>query len=309
MLPIYPAGEINQPKIGLDRPVFCHKSMLKMAKAKDRIDFSLINPHAGGIDVGSRSHWVSTGLGEGQTKEFGVFTEDLHSLCQWVKAQGVKTIAMESTGFYWKQLFVMLQSYGLEVYLVNASYTKNIRGRKPSDLSDSQWIWKMHSVGLLPASFQPDNFTEELRTYTRHRKRLIEGASQCVNRMQKCLTLMNIQLPVVLSDITGKSGMAIIEAILGGERDGEKLAGLANDRVKTDKATIAKALTGFWREDHLFELEQHWQMYHYHRRQLQACDEKIDALLNARVHQTNQIELVYEPKKKSGGKKTRPPSR
>ena len=267
MLPIYPAGEINQPKIGLDRCVFCHKIKLKMAKAKDRIDFSLVNPHAGGIDVGSRSHWISTGLGEGQTKEFGVFTEDLHSLCQWAKAQGVKTIAMESTGFYWKQLFVMLQSYGLEVYLVNASYTKNIRGRKPSDLSDSQWIWKMHSVGLLPASFQPDDFTEELRTYTRHRKRLIEGASQCVNRMQKCLTLMNIQLPVVLSDITGKSGMAIIEAILGGERDGEKLSQLANGRVKTDKATIAKALTGFWREDHLFELEQHWQMYHYHRQQ------------------------------------------
>jgi hypothetical protein len=309
MLPIYPAGETNQPKIGLDRPVFCLKSMLKMAKTKDRINFSLVNPHSGGIDVGSRSHWVSTGLEEGRSKEFGVFTEDLHNLCQWVQAQGVKTIAMESTGFYWKQLFVMLQSYGLEVYLVNASYTKNIRGRKPSDLSDSQWIWKMHSVGLLPASFQPDNFTEELRTYTRHRKRLIEGASQCVNRMQKCLTLMNIQLPVVLSDITGKSGMAIIEAILGGERDGKKLAELANNRVKTDKATIAKALTGFWRADHLFELGQHFQMYNYHRQQLQQCDEKIDALLDERVHETNQIELVYEPKKKSAVRKMPPPSR
>lgn len=304
--PIYPAGEINQPKIGADRSAESHKSELKMAKVQAPIEFTVLNPHAGGIDVGSRSHWVSTGCGEGQSKEFGVFTKDLHSLCQWVKAQGVNTIAMESTGFYWKQLFVMLQSYDVEVYLVNASYTKNIRGRKPSDLSDSQWIWKMHSVGLLPASFQPDDFTEELRTYTRHRKRLIEGASQCDNRMQKCLTLMNIQLPVVLSDITGKSGMAIIEAILSGERDGKKLAQLANDRVKTDKATIAEALTGFWRADHLFELEQHWQMYHYHRQQLDTCDEKIDALLDARVHQTNQIELVYEPQKKNGGKRMRP---
>jgi len=146
--PIYPAGEINQPKIGADRSAESHKRELKMSKVQAPIEFTVLNPHAGGIDVGSRSHWVSTGCGEGQSKEFGVFTKDLHSLCQWVKAQGVKTIAMESTGFYWKQLFVMLQSYEVEVYLVNASYTKNIRGRKPSDLSDSQWIWKMHSVGL-----------------------------------------------------------------------------------------------------------------------------------------------------------------
>ncbi|MCB9345963.1 MAG: IS110 family transposase [Lewinellaceae bacterium] len=280
-----------------------------MAKAESQINFSLVNPNAAGIDVGSRSHWVSMGLLEGQSKEFGVFTEDLHKLCQWLKVQGITTVAMESTGFYWKHVFVMLQSYGMETYLVNASFTKNIRGRKPSDLSDSQWIWKLHSVGLLPASFQPDHFTEELRTYVRHRKRLIEGASQCVNRMQKCLTLMNIRLPVVLSDITGKSGTAIIQAILSGERDGKKLALLADRRVKADKETIAKALTGFWQECHLFELKQHWQMYEYHRQQLKECDEKIDALLQQRVQQTNQAELVYEPKKKSGARKMPPTSK
>jgi transposase len=279
---------------------------LEMAKSKAQLSFAVTNPHAGGIDVGSRSHWVSVGLGEGQTREFGVFTVDLHELCQWVQRHGVKTVAMESTGFYWKQLFVMLQTYGIEVYLVNASHTKNIRGRKTSDLSDSQWIWKLHSTGFLSASFQPDVFTEELRTYTRHRKVLIEGASRYVNKMQKCLTLMNIQLPVVLSDITGLSGMAIIKAILSGERDAKKLAALAHDRVKTDKETIEKALTGFWRADYLFELKQNWQMYNHFQDQLAECDKAIDDLLESRVVQTNQIELVYEPVKKNVDKRMLP---
>lgn len=276
-----------------------------MAKAKKVMNFPVVHPHAAGIDVGSRFHWVSVGFDEGQSREFGVFTEDLHDLCKWLVSLGIVSVAMESTGFYWKQLFLMLQSYGMEVYLVNSTYTKNIRGRKPSDKADSEWIWKMHSVGLLPASFQPDTFTEELRTYTRHRKRLIEGAAQCANRMQKCMILMNIQLPVVLSDITGKSGTAIIEAILSGERDGKKLALLADGRVKADKATLAKALTGFWRSDHLFELKQHWQMYHHYRKQLELCDEQIDTLLQTRVQKTGQIELVYDPEKKSVVEKMR----
>jgi len=200
----------------------------------------------------------------------------------------------------------MLQSYGMEVYLVNASFTKNVQGRKPSDLADSQWIWKLHSVGLLPASFQPDSFTEELRTYVRHRKRLIEGAAQCVNRMQKCMILMNIQLPVVLSDITGKSGKAIIGAILEGERDGDKLAALVDYRVKADRATIAGALTGFWRADHIFELGQHWEMYRYHNTQLRACDDEIDRLLRDQIKVTGQVELDYKPGKKKRPRKNTP---
>jgi len=272
-----------------------------MKGSKKEVPFDLVNPNAGGIDVGSRFHWASVGLSADQSRKFGVFTEDLHELCKWLQSLGIQTVAMESTGFYWKQLFTMLQSYGIEVYLVNASYTKNVQGRKPSDMADSQWIWKMHSVGLLPASFQPDHFTEQLRTYTRHRKRLIEGASQCVNRMQKCLTLMNIQLPVVLTDITGKSGQAIIKAILSGERDGKKLAQLADPRVKASKEKIAKALTGFWRSDHLFELAQHWKMYEHHTEQLGACEDQMDNLLQSRVETTGQAELAYEPKKKSSG--------
>jgi hypothetical protein len=273
-----------------------------MAKTRDSAKFSIVHPHAAGIDVGSRFHWVSVGEGLGESKQFGVFTRDLHALCQWLISLGIRTVAMESTGFYWKQLFVMLQSYGMEVYLVNASFTKNIQGRKPSDLSDSQWIWKMHSVGLLPASFQPDSFTEELRTYVRHRNRLIEGAAQCVNRMQKCLTLMNIQLPIVLSDISGKSGKAIIEAILSGERDGSKLAQLADHRVKADKATLAEALTGYWRADYLFELEQHWKLYHHYQEHLEQCDQKIEEVLQSRVQATGQAELVYDQKKRAEAK-------
>jgi transposase len=279
-----------------------------MVKEQKLVKFSVVNSNAAGIDVGSRSHWVSIGLEEGQTREFGVFTEDLHQLCKWLQSKQIKTVAMESTGYYWKQLFVMLQSYGMEVYLVNASFTKNVKGRKPSDKADGAWIWRLHSAGLLPASFQPDYFTEELRTYTRHRKRLIEGASQCVNRMQKCLTLMNIQLPVVLSDITGKSGTAIVEAILKGERDAKKLAALTDKRVKADTTTIEKALTGFWRNDHLFELKQHWQMYHNYREQISQCDEQIDVLLQNRVKQTGQHDLVYDPGKKKEDKKTHRPS-
>lgn len=270
-----------------------------MAKAKNKVAFKVVNAHCAGIDVGSRMHCVSIGLEEDQGRQYGVFTEDLHQLCHWLKSGGIKSVAMESTGFYWKQLFLMLQSYGMEVYLVNASFTKNIRGRKPSDMADSQWIWQLHSVGLLPASFQPDDFTEELRTYVRHRKRLIEGASQCANRMQKCMVLMNIQLPLVLSDITGKSGQAIIGAILQGERDGKKLAQLADRRVKADKATIAKALTGFWRDCHLFELEQHWQTYHHLQEQIKGCDKHIATLLQDQVEKTGQAELVYESVKKN----------
>lgn len=276
------------------------------SKTRPSLNFTIKNTHAGGIDIGSRSNWVSIGLEKEQTKEFGVFTEDHHALCQWLTSNGITSVAMESTGFYWKQLFLMLQSYGIEVYLVNASFTKHIRNRKPSDMADSQWIWKMHTVGLLPASFQPDFFTEELRSYSRHRQRLIEGAARCVNQLQKCLILMNLQLPIVLSNIMGKSGQRIIKAILDGERDGHKLALLADPRVKADKATIAKALTGFWKDNHLFELRQHWQHHEFYVQQIVQVDEQLEVLLKSRVAQTGQRELVYDPTHKKKRTKNSP---
>lgn len=279
-----------------------------MAKQSDHLHFPLVNPHAAGIDIGSRSNWVCIGQEADAIRQFGVFTEDHHELARWLQANKVQTVAMESTGIYWKSLFLILQAYGFEVILVNASQVKNVKGKK-TDVKDCQWIWQLHSVGLLSASFQPDELTEELRTINRHRKSLIEGASRYVAKMQKALTLMNIQLPIVLSDITGKSGQAIISAILSGERDGRRLAQLADPRVKADKVTIAKALTGYWHEQHLFTLDQCWQMYHFHQKQISQCDARIEALLQVKVEQTGQHELVYAPEKKSIDTKTSRPSK
>ena len=268
--------------------------------AKGTVKFSLVHPDAAGIDVGSRSHWVCAG--EGETREYKVFTEDLHAMANWLKSLGIQTIAMESTGHYWKSLFLLLQDYGFEVILVHAAHVKNVRGKK-SDMLDCQWIWQLHSAGLLSASFQPDDFTESLRAYTRHRKSLIDGAARYISKMQKAMIVQNIHLSVVLTDITGKSGKAIIEAILQGERDGNKLAALADRRVKATKEEIAKALTGHWKEQHLFELQQSWQMYNFYHTQVRECDERIEALLQEEVKKQHVEDLAYEPEKKSNGQR------
>lgn len=197
---------------------------------KDLMSFRVVHAHAAGVDIGSRENWACIGKGKEHVQKFGVFTEDHHRMAKWFQENGVKSIAMESTSVYWKSLFLILQAYGLEVILVNAGHVKNVRAKK-TDKKDCQWIWQLHSVGFLHASFQPDVFTEELRAYNRHRRTLIQGTSKYVSRMQKSLILMNIQLPIVLSDITGKSGTAIIESILKGERDAETLSNLADYRV------------------------------------------------------------------------------
>ncbi|MEL7123659.1 MAG: IS110 family transposase [Bacteroidota bacterium] len=272
-------------------------------KSKPSVSFALVNPHAAAIDIGSRSNWVCVGETKEQVREFGVFTEDHHELAKWLQIHKVRTVAMESTGIYWKPLFLILQAYGFEVLLVNASHVKNVRGKK-TDMADCHWIWQLHRAGLLQGSFQPDEFTEELRTYNRHRQSLVEGAARCVSRMQKALVLMNLQLPIVLSDITGKSGKAIIRAILDGQRDGKQLAALADHRVRASKEEIAKALTGQWHEQYLFTLQQAWELYNFQWEQIKQCDQKIDSLLKAKTEQTGQRELVYSPEKKSNVKKT-----
>lgn len=257
----------------------------------------MINQDAAGIDVGSKSHFVSIGNKEGCTREFSVFTESLHQMARWLKANKIKTIAMESTGFYWKSLFLLLQDHGFHVILVNAAHIKNVRGKK-SDVLDCQWIWQLHSAGLLHASFQPNDFTEQLRTYSRHRKSLIEGASRYVSKMQKAMVVMNIHLPIVLSDIVGKSGQAILKAILDGVRDSDKLAEFANSRVKASKKEIAAALTGNWQEHHLFELQQCWEIYHFYQKQICECDAKIETILKKEVILKGSNDLDYAPAKK-----------
>lgn len=240
----------------------------------------MVNPHAAGMDIGSRFHEVS--ISSGSSKRFGVYTEDLHELGRYLVSHGIKTVAMEATGYYWKNPFVLLQDYGLEVLLVNAKHTRNVRGKK-SDKIDANWIRQLHSCGLLHASFQPDAFTEQLRHYSRHRGNLIRVGDSYINRMHKALTLMNLHLGLVLSDIMGKSGQAIIEAILQGERCAEALADLADRRMKASREERIKALTGYWREECLFELRQCYDLYHYHQDKLKACDQEIEALLKEQL--------------------------
>lgn len=265
--------------------------------------FEVKNPNAAGIDVGSRFHCVSVGMHPEDKKTYGVFTEDLIALCLWLLSRGVTTVALESTGFYWKQLYTMIESYGMEAVLVNPLFTKNMRNRKPSDLADSQWIYKLHTTGLLPQSFQPGEDVEQLRTLARHRKHIIEDSSRCVNKMQKSLILMNIQLPTIISDIMGVSGKAIVNAILSGERDAKVLASLVKTKLQASPEEIRKSLVGFWKESHLFELRQNYDAYEFYRKQLEQCDEKLNDQLDKLVKKNNQADLCFDHK--CGKKKVR----
>jgi len=247
----------------------------------------VVNPNAAGIDVGGKSHFVAIGQDKKDVREFGVYTDDLHEIAKWLAANGIVTVAMESTGSYWQQLFTILQEYGLNVILVNGRFAKNVKGKK-TDVKDCQWIQKLHSIGLLQGSFLPNNDVETLRIYSRHRKNLIENAADYINRMQKALRLMNIRLDNVIRDVTGMSGRAIIEAILNGERDPVKLADLANYRVKKSKAEIAKALTGNWRDEYVFELQQSYEIYKNFQDKIAQTDNKIEELL---IKQTQNIDF------------------
>jgi len=203
----------------------------------------VINPTAAGIDVSDNEMMVAYPINSEQleVRVFGCFTRDLYSIVQTLKSNGITTVAMESTGVYWVALFLLLQEYGFEVYLVNAKHVKNVTGRK-DDESDAEWIQKLHSCGLLTASFQPDNMTRTLRSIVRHRKNLVQTSSTYLNRMQKALELMNIKLHTVISDIDGKTGTLIIESILAGERNPEVLAGFRDKRIKASREDIIKSL-------------------------------------------------------------------
>ncbi|WP_017731317.1 IS110 family transposase, partial [Nafulsella turpanensis] len=192
-----------------------------MGKRKLKLD--VVNPHAAGIDVGSRSHFVAINQEVDDVREFGVYAEDLRALVKWLQDSRVTSVAMESTGTYWQSLFTELQTAGIEVVLANGKFTKNIKGRK-TDVMDCIWIQKLHTLGLLSSSFLPDEATEKLRTYCRHRAELIASAGKCSLRMQKNLRLLNLRLDVVVKDITGLTGLKIVEAICSGETNPAVLA-------------------------------------------------------------------------------------
>jgi transposase len=237
------------------------------------------NKRCAGIDVGDSKYDVAiAGKNGHEVREYPTFTSDLLKLVDWLKSEGITTVAMESTGVYWLNLYLKLEEAGIEPYLVNARHVKNVTGRKRDD-TDAIWLQKLHSCGLLQKSFQPECRTRVLRTYVRQRKNLIKIGADSVRRMQKALELMNIKLHLVLSDLLGKTGMLMIEAILNGERNPEELLKLKDYRIKADEEDIKKSLEGIWNQEYLFMLKQAYDSYYFHQNQIRECDEKIEEIL------------------------------
>lgn len=233
----------------------------------------VVNPRAAGIDIGSREHYVCAG-DEHPVRRFSCFTEDLRAMSAWLKECGVTTVAMEATGVYWIPAFQTLERDGFEVVVVNAKHFKSVPGRK-SDVQDCQWLQYLHECGLVAGSFRPSDEVVVLRSYMRQRTSLTRDAAQHVQRMQKALDQMNVHLHKVVSDITGETGMAILGAIIHGERDPRKLAALRNYRVRRSQDDYVAALTGDWRDEHLFCLEQAWTIYHQLQEHIAKCDDRI----------------------------------
>jgi len=235
-----------------------------------------IRENAAGIDIGSQTHYaaVPPGRATPAVRRFGCLTPELHEMAQWLKACAITTVAMESTGVYWIPVAQVLEQYGLEIVLADATHIKNVPGRK-TDVSDSQWIQQLHNYGLLRGAFRPQRALQVLRTYWRHREGLVQGGAQQIHLMHKALEQMNLQLHKVLSDVSGLSGMRIIRAILEGERDGETLAKLCDRKVRASAQTVAKSLTGDYRDDHLFTLRQAVELYDIYQEKMAACDREI----------------------------------
>ena len=241
---------------------------------------SQLNLNAAGIDVGATSHYVAVPAdrAEQPVQEFEAFTADLYRLADWLTECGVETVVMESTGVYWIPLFGVLEERGFQVMLVDPRRIKNVPGRK-TDVLDCQWLQQLHTYGLLSGAFRPDAEIRRLRSYLRQRVMLVQYASHHIQHMQKALTQMNVKLHHVISNITGKTGMEIMEAIVGGQRDPVQLAQLRDPRIKADEATIAKSLQGHWREEHIFELTQALELYRFYQDKIAECDREIEAQL------------------------------
>ena len=239
-----------------------------------------IQPDAAGIDCGQNSHFVAVPPDRDPqpVREFRTFTTDLQRLADWLAQCGVKTVAMESTGVYWIPVYEILEQRGFEVLLVNARDVHNVRGRK-SDVTDCEWLRELHSVGLLRASFRPAAAIVPLRSFVRQRASLVEEAATRIQRMQKALTEMNLKLHTVLSDLTGRTGLAIVRSILQGERDPERLAIHRDPRCHASHAEIVAALTGNYRAEHLFALKQNFAAYKFLLQQIAECDSEIEAVL------------------------------
>jgi transposase len=239
-----------------------------------------LHPHAAGIDCGSAEHFVAVPSDRGPTpvRSFPTFTGDLQRLAEWLTACRITHVAMEATGVYWIPIFEILDARGFQVILVNARHVKNLPGRK-SDVSDCEWLRDLHILGLLRGSFRPADGIVALRGYLRHRATLIESAGSLVQRMQKALVQMNVQLPLVVSDITGVTGLRILRDIVAGQRDPQQLAQHRDYRCHATEAEIVAALTGNYRPEHVFVLQQNLNLFDIYQQHLATCDAAIEGHL------------------------------
>jgi transposase len=264
----------------------------------EEISLEVVHPDAAGIDIGNEVHYVSVPPSRDSrpVRHFGCTTAELKAMADWLKQCKIRTVAMQSTGVYWIAVFDILEEAGLEVFLVNARDTKNLPGRK-SDVQESQWLMKLHTYGLLRNSFRPAQEIRRLRTYWRQRNDLVQSAGRHIQRLQKALTQMNVQLANVLADISGMTGQAILKAILAGERDPRKLAAYRDPRVKASEEEIAAHLEGNWQEDLLFVLKQEQDSYEFCQQQMSECDRQIEQYLRQMEDRSQGADLPVEKRK------------
>jgi transposase len=261
----------------------------------------MINPNAAGIDVASEEMWVCVPADRAtpNVRRFGAFTADLEALADWLRQCRITSVAMESTGVYWIPLYQILVERGFEVCLTNARHLKNVSGRPKSDRLDCQWIQRLHSYGFLKASFRPTDAICQLRSIQRHRDTLIHENVRHIQHMQKALHQMNVLLPKVVADITGATGLAIIQQILDGERNPVKLARLRNPHCQSSEDEIAQALYGDYRREHLFVLRQAHTAFQFVQGQIRECDRELERLVAEVDKQVDANQTPPPPREKT----------
>ena len=270
----------------------------------DDVTLDVVHPAAAGIDIGNEIHYVAVSPKRDSepVRRFGCTTAELKAMAAWLKECGIETVAMQSTGVYWIPVYDILEESGFEVYLVNARDTKNLPGKK-TDVQESQWLMKLHTYGLLRNSFRPTQEIRMMRNYWRQRNDLVRSAGRHIQRIQKVLTQMNVQLGNVISDVTGLTGQSIIKAILDGERDPWQLAAYRDPRVKSSEEEIAQSLEGNWQEDLLFVLKQEQDGYEFCQKQMAECDLRLEEYLKKREDRSGGANLPEEKRKERRRKK------
>lgn len=256
----------------------------------------ILNLSAAGADIGDTQHDIAIPDGKGSLKVrvFNSFTADIEEAVNWLKSEGITTVAMECTGVYYLPFYLLLEEAGIEPYLVNARHVKNVTGRKKDD-TDAMWIQRLHSCGLLQKSFQPDNDFRTLRTYVRQRKGLITRCSDEVRRMQKSLEQMNIKIHTVISDLLGKTGMQIVQAIISGNFNPGELSKLRDPRIKATEQEVFKSLQGLWKDEYVFTLRQAYNTYQFYQQQIKECEEMIHEQLIKQIAKVSQGDITIDP--------------